>query len=94
MKITVPTTFDLDSFHEFCHALAREWPLSPPLTRHDVGQHIKGLIVQELPTEYVRITRYEGWDRFRAGGKHRFLRPVPRQVMLDAVSKAGFEIEE
>lgn len=89
----VPDQFDEAAFHAFAHEVAKTVPNRNGCSQYDVGQHIKEQIIDQLPSEYVRVTKYQGWNRLGASGKHRFLKPVPRTVMMDAARRAGIEFK-
>jgi hypothetical protein len=106
MKLQVPSHFDEAAFHQFALHLAgqavgeakdatkdRVDPIY--LVPENLALLLKERVLEHLPQQYVEVTAYKGYHRFRASGRHRFLRPIPRDVMLDAVRKTGLiSIEE
>ena len=91
ISINVPDQFEAQAFHDFAHEIAKTVPTRNGLSQYDIGQNIKELIIDRLSAEYVQVTKYQGWERLRASGTHRFLKPVPQQVMLEATRRAGIE---
>lgn len=88
-SVSVPELLDFRAFHDVCHEMAKH--VQPPdgFTEYELGQHIKGMILDRLASEYVTIEKYEGYRRLAAGGRHEFKKPVPREVFSEAARKAG-----
>lgn len=98
-RVGVPKEFDERQFHDFAGAYAEAILDEVPVGRlgpafsdpRNLRLLIKGLVIDRLPSKYVMVTPYTVWERFRAAGRHRFLRPIPKEGMLGAFKEAGFE---
>jgi hypothetical protein len=87
--------YTVEHFHDLCHSLAEEYRdrggcIPEGLSVHDLGQRIKSLILEKLPSEYVAFgpTR----NPLVSSGTFDFLKPVPFSVLVKAAKAAGMVV--
>jgi len=51
--------------------------------------HLKDLVVEKMPLNYVSSMKSEGRDRFHYGATYQFKRDVPKAVVIKAMEDAG-----
>ena len=59
------------------------------LQPYQMALHLKDLIVEQIPLNYVSSMNVDGPDRMLYGGTYQFKRLVPDNVIVKAMEKAG-----